>query len=37
MPFKSDRQKKWMFKNKPDLASKWEKKYGAKPQPKKKK
>lgn len=24
MPFKSKKQKKWMYANKPDLAKKWE-------------
>ncbi len=28
MPFKSDKQKKWMFTNKPDMAKKWEKDSG---------
>jgi hypothetical protein len=27
MPFKSDKQRKWMYANKPDVAKKWEKKY----------
>ena len=27
MPFKSKRQRKWMHKNKPDMAEQWEKKY----------
>ena len=27
-PFKSEKQKKWMFANKPKLAKKWAKKYG---------
>jgi hypothetical protein len=30
MPFKSEKQKKWMFANKPKLAKKWVKKYGKK-------
>ena len=29
-PFKSTKQRKWMFKNKPKLAKKWVKKYGKK-------
>lgn len=24
MPFKSEKQKKWMYANKPELAAKWE-------------
>ena len=27
MPFKSEKQRKWMHTNKPDMAKKWEKKY----------
>ena len=30
MPFKSKKQRAWMFKNKPDIAKKWAKKYGYK-------
>lgn len=37
MPFKSEKQRKWMFANKPKLAKKWAKKYGSKPRGKKKK
>lgn len=29
MPFKSRKQEKWMWKNKPKLAKKWAKKYGS--------
>jgi len=36
MPFKSVKQRKWMFANKPKLAKKWVKKYGAKIKKKKK-
>lgn len=25
MPFKSESQRKWMYKNKPDMAKKWQK------------
>ena len=25
MPFKSDKQRKWMYANEPDMAKKWEK------------
>ncbi len=28
MPFKSKKQEKWMWANKPEMAKKWEKKYG---------
>tara|TARA_B100000965_G_scaffold183207_1_gene152906 strand:- start:501 stop:608 length:108 start_codon:yes stop_codon:yes gene_type:complete len=27
MPFKSEKQRKWMHANNPELAKKWEKKY----------
>jgi len=37
MPFRSERQRKWMFKNKPELAKKWSGKYGSKIVQKKKK
>ncbi len=30
MPFKSKKQMKWMFSNKPEMAKRWVKKYGAK-------
>jgi hypothetical protein len=30
MPFKSKRQRGWMFRNKPALARKWARKYGTK-------
>jgi len=26
MPFKSDKQRRWMYKNKPEMAKKWSKK-----------
>lgn len=29
MPFKSKRQMKYLFANKPDIANKWAKEYGA--------
>lgn len=28
MPFKSKAQQRWMYKNKPDIAKRWEDKYG---------
>lgn len=28
MPFKSKKQEKWMWTNKPELAKEWTKKYG---------
>ena len=37
MPFRSEAQKKAMFANAPEVASKWAHKYGTKPQPGKKK
>ena len=30
MPFKSEKQKKWMYANKPELAKEWTEKYGSK-------
>lgn len=30
MPFKSEAQRRYMYKNMPELAAKWEKKYGSK-------
>lgn len=30
MPFRTKKQRAWMFKNKPVLAKKWAKKYGGK-------
>ena len=36
MPFKSERQRRWMWANKPRLARKWAHKYGSKPRGKKK-
>ena len=35
MPFKSEKQKKWLWANRPDIARKWTKKYGSKPVKKK--
>lgn len=37
MPFKSAKQRRWMYANKPGLARKWSKKYGNKIDRKKKK
>jgi len=37
MPFVSAKQKRWMFKNKPEIAKRWTKKYGSKIVKKKKK
>jgi hypothetical protein len=36
-PFKSEKQRRWMWKNKPEMAKEWAKKYGSKikPTPKK--
>ena len=36
MPFKSKKQEKWMWANKPAMAHKWEKKYGTYKKKKKK-
>lgn len=30
MPFKSSKQRRFMFKNKPKIAKRWAKKYGGK-------
>jgi hypothetical protein len=35
MPFKSEKQKKYLYAKKPKLASKWSKKYGSKVKKKK--
>lgn len=37
MPFKSKKQRSWMFINMPELAKKWERKYGGKVRTTKKK
>jgi len=37
MPFKSERQRKFMWAKRPDIARRWTKKYGSKPQPSTKK
>jgi len=34
MPFKSEKQKRYLFANEPTLARKWADKYGSKPKPK---
>ena len=31
MPFKSEKQRRYLWKNKPKIASKWTKAYGSKP------
>ncbi len=36
MPFRSEKQRKWMWKNKPEIAKEWADKYGSKPKPKRK-
>ena len=36
MPFKSEKQKRYLFANEPALAKKWADKYGSKPKPKNK-
>lgn len=35
MPFKSERQRRFMFANLPKIAKRWAKKYGTKPRGKK--
>ncbi len=35
MPFKSEKQRKWMHANKPEMAKRWEKEAKAKKKPKK--
>ena len=35
MPFKSEKQRRYLFKNEPAIVKKWTKKYGSKPVKKK--
>ena len=35
MPFQSEKQKKWMWANKPEMAREWTSKYGSKIEAKK--
>lgn len=35
MPFKSEKQRRFLWKNHPEIAERWSKKYGSKPKPKK--
>lgn len=37
MPFRSAKQRRFMFANHPKIAHRWAKKYGTKPRPKKSK
>lgn len=37
MPYRSEKQRRYMHSKLPALAAKWDRKYGAKPVPKKKK
>jgi len=37
MPFKSEKQRRYLFKKEPAIAKKWNKKYGSKPVKKKRK
>ncbi len=37
MPFRSEKQRRYLFKNEPAIAKKWTEKYGSKPIKKKKK
>ena len=34
MPFKSEKQKRYLFANEPEIAKQWASKYGTKPKPK---
>ncbi len=34
MPFKSEKQKAYLFANEPEIAKRWAAKYGSKPKPK---
>jgi len=36
MPFRSEKQRKYLHKNNPELARRWEKQYSSKPRPAKK-
>jgi len=33
-PFKSEKQKRYLFANEPEIANRWASKYGTKPKPK---
>ena len=33
MPFRSEKQRRFLFANEPEVAKKWTKKYGSKPKP----
>jgi hypothetical protein len=35
MPYKSKKQRGWMYVNEPEIAEKWDKKYGGKIEPSK--
>jgi len=37
MPFRSQKQRRYMHAKHPEIAQRWEKKYGSKPKPKAKK
>jgi len=36
MPFKSEKQRRYLWANEPQVAQRWSDKYGSKPQPKQK-
>ena len=36
MPFKSEKQRRYLYANEPEVAKRWSDKYGSKPQPKNK-
>ncbi len=35
MPFRSEKQRRWLWMHHPEIAKKWSEKYGSKPKPKK--
>ncbi len=35
MPFKSEKQRRYLYANEPEIAKRWSEKYGSKPAPKK--
>ncbi len=36
MPFRSEKQRRWLWRNRPDIARRWTKRYGSKIRKKKK-
>lgn len=37
MPFRSKKQRRWLWANRPDIARRWTKRYGSRPKAKKSK